>query len=387
MDYETYHAQLQNQHQPVAARRPLPGAIMSPQPYPSEIYGVDNNSGISSTPLYPEHAPFSKDEYSSSTIELQPADHFNGSGYHTPNHHHGARPKKSRQGIHWPVPTIAFLLFLVGVATAIGHHVYLSSLNGKPTDNQIWTQRYSLALAFVAKTALTAAIASAWQQTLWNSLRHTRRGISISGIDSLMGLLGEPFGFLKWEIWRSAFPAMILGGFIWLSPLVNIVTPTSLSTGIKSFGSGSIDCTIPSFDLLSTDTSTGSMPLSENHGTDGVQFASPLATKMATLTAYNGKILDWASPCGSNCSYTQNIVGPAWQCYNADKNNASAAVALANVSYWGESYATWHHAASYSGNWSSDTGYLWVGYSSIKDDQATNQDDGLDITYFCTALH
>ncbi|KAH8591054.1 hypothetical protein B0O99DRAFT_633526 [Bisporella sp. PMI_857] len=289
---------------------------------------------------------------------------------------------KEQNGIYWRSPIIAVVLFVVGVLAAAGHHVFLSRLNEKPNNNQKWIGRYSLVLAFVVKMSFAATVAEALKQRIWYSFRRNQRGISVTGIDAILAIQQTPFGFLNFEIWQSATLALVLGGVIWALPLLAVVTPTSLTTSLKIVNV-SEPCVVPNFEFFTSEMSNSrttlqpGASLSEQSGTDSIQFATPLASKLATSTAYNGRISGWPSPCGSNCSYVLQFFGPAWQCHNVDNSSSDAAFTLGSDP-WGDSWQNWRHGYSYLSNFSSDSGYLWVGTSTIRNLSST----GLETNYF-----
>lgn len=85
------------------------------------------------------------------------------------------------QKIHWVTLATAITFFLAGVGTCAGHHMFLTSVNLHAAENQVCIGRYSLALAFLAKAALSAACAVAFSQQMWHftipwKTRGLRRG-------------------------------------------------------------------------------------------------------------------------------------------------------------------------------------------------------------------
>ena len=206
------------------------------------------------------------------------------------------RPESYNLGLHhrkvyWKTPALAILFFIIGVALAIGHHIYLSSLNGNADINQSWTGRFSLAFAFLTKTFFSAAVALAMRQVLWYTFRRTRKGISISAIDSFFEIQQNLFEFLHREIWCSGILVTIFAIFLWLLPLVTLVSPTSLSTALTSVMATNSACVVPNLNFPLSGTDQTGVSLADAHGTDGVQLASPMAQKLSSLTAYNGEIL------------------------------------------------------------------------------------------------
>ena len=285
---------------------------------------------------------------------------------------------------HWQTPVLAIIFFVAGTGLAVGHHTYLSSLDGNPDSNQSWTGRFSLAFAFLTKTCFSATVALAMKQVLWYTFRRTRKGISISVIDSFFEIQQNPLKLLHLDIWCYCFLATVFAVFLWLLPLILLVSPTSLSTALKLITTTNSECFVPNIDFstLSLESQSG-VSLADSHGTDGVQLVSPIAQKLTALTAYNGEILSWPSPCGSNCSYAIQFNGPAWQCMTSSIDNSSAIPPfLGNASdVWGPSIGGMH-SPSYLAAFSNETGLYWVG-SSTQEPAAQNADfPSLNISVF-----
>jgi len=189
---------------------------------PADIHNSSNDSDPSIRLLRSPDASFHADTLGDSgpSIELKPL----GPRTTLSLPYNNRTRNKERDGINWMVPTMAVLIFLLGVLAAAGHHIFLSRLNGKPNNNQKWIGRYSLALAFTVKVSFAAAIAEALNQRIWYSVRHNKRGISVTGIDAILTIQQAPLGFLNFEIWRSATLPVVLGSIIWTIPLLAVVT-------------------------------------------------------------------------------------------------------------------------------------------------------------------
>lgn len=70
-------------------------------------------------------------------------------------------------GIHWYKPTSMVSLALCGLFTALGHHVYNTSLHGSRVGDPEWPQRWGIALAFFIKMVLVDAVKFAYTQNAW----------------------------------------------------------------------------------------------------------------------------------------------------------------------------------------------------------------------------
>jgi hypothetical protein len=144
-------------------------------------------------------------------------------------------------------------------------------------------------------------------------------------------------------------------------------------------------CVVPNIDFSLGGTSGLDVTLAEAHGTDGVELASPMAKKLASLSAYNWDILSSASPCGSNCSYELQFNWPTWKCTPSSVDNSSAVGAFQapTPSVFGSNTGNmWLHSPSYLADLSNETGLFWVG-SSIHVDYDNNiPNGGLNIAIF-----
>ncbi|KAL0941419.1 uncharacterized protein CTRU02_204182 [Colletotrichum truncatum] len=119
-----------------------------------------------------------------------------------------------------------YLWLVLGICFAIGHHAFYHTLDGKPADDQVRMLRYGTILAFAAKASLGAAVISAYQQRIWTTVRS--RVLSIAALDSMFAATENLISLLNWEFLRGAKAAAALALFVWLSPLVVILTANTL---------------------------------------------------------------------------------------------------------------------------------------------------------------
>lgn len=122
----------------------------------------------------------------------------------------------SQWGIHWRTPTATFVLFLCGIAFALGHHFYYSYLDGQSNtgkESQEWAVRVGTALAFLARASLVSAAAIAYEQYSW--LRFRERPITIGGINSVFAALTNFFALTDFHKFRQAPMSTCLAVVIW----------------------------------------------------------------------------------------------------------------------------------------------------------------------------
>ncbi|KAK4188130.1 hypothetical protein QBC35DRAFT_473873 [Podospora australis] len=121
---------------------------------------------------------------------------------------------------------VMYICLILGVACAVGHHVFYSTLNGKPATDQLVMQRYGTLLAFGAKAGISASVVIAHHQRVWVTVR--KRILSIGALDSLFSATENLFSLFRWEMIKNAKIATLLAVFVWIAPLVVILTANTL---------------------------------------------------------------------------------------------------------------------------------------------------------------
>ena len=112
------------------------------------------------------------------------------------------------------IPSLMCGGLLLGMSTAIAHHLFYHYLDGRivQSDNQQqWYLRIGTGLAFLTKTLLTASAGLAYTQILWQTLR--LRPISLRGVDSLFGAVTSAWNFTELELWIRG-PALAIAALI-----------------------------------------------------------------------------------------------------------------------------------------------------------------------------
>lgn len=116
--------------------------------------------------------------------------------------------------IYWTTPALIVLLFLLGFAAAVGHHMFYSHLNGEPATAQLKMVRYGTALAFFVKSTLAGAVIMCNRQRIWYTFR--RKAMTINGIDGLFSATEDPTQFfLNWEMTRNGKLATLMAACTW----------------------------------------------------------------------------------------------------------------------------------------------------------------------------
>jgi len=203
-------------------------------------------------------------------------------------------------------------------------------LDGHPALNQTWVNRYSIALAFIVKTALVLSMETAYSQQMWKSLRDNRRGTAIETIDALVDAPTSLFSFLVLDLWRSSFTASLIVALAWLVSLTAIVSPSTLNV-VLSVSSSVSAMEVPTVTFADVRhrglDGAGYIQGAANekflvltmYSSDLDYIPSPTATRISTLVGYSGQWLSWSSPCGQNCSYDSSFEGLALRCDTVDE--------------------------------------------------------------------
>lgn len=283
-------------------------------------------------------------------------------------------PKPRRAAIadiHWLIPISAVLCFTIGVALAIGHYAYLRALDEETVSNQVWIGRYSLAMAFLVRAFLSAAITTAFTQRVWHSLQRSKNGMSMFGIDALFSADYSPIHLVSWDMWRHALIPALMATSIWLMPLIQVLAPTALTFGTSQNIQEDAHCLVPTLNITHLpEVDQGSLSLFDINY-EGLSFLpSTTARYLVDLTAQGGRQVGWDSPCGSNCTYDIAFVAPAWTCNRTDQVNPSE---NSWPEQWFEGYGDGsNYSASdpdlnlqyspiYQAHYNNQTTQLWVG--------------------------
>ena len=106
-----------------------------------------------------------------------------------------------------------YLLLVVGIVTAVGHHVFYTRLDGRPADAQLEMMRYGNLLAYVVKASLAAAIVFSYQQQLWATVR--RKSLQLETIDSLFAANTDVRAMMNLEFLTKGKVAFVLALLAW----------------------------------------------------------------------------------------------------------------------------------------------------------------------------
>ncbi|CAF3623873.1 hypothetical protein SNK05_007562 [Fusarium graminearum] len=197
---------------------------------------------------------------------------------------------------------------LLGLALAIGHHLFYDYLNDRivqSQNQQEWFLRIGTGMAFLVRTLLSAAIGIAYVQILWRTLRS--KSVTINGINSLFGVSHNAWDLTTLELWTAAPALTIVALIAWALPLIAVITPATLSIEISSEPNITVvNRLIPNIDY---DRSLWFGSWLEDRTISHTPHISRLLLPVATL----GFILNIAAPF-PNSSYSVDFYGPSISC-------------------------------------------------------------------------
>lgn len=126
-------------------------------------------------------------------------------------------------------------LYTFAILAAATQHFFYTALNGREIDtfflSQVSVSRVTTALIFLFKMCIVAAVGIAYTHAFWNRVRGS--AIAVKGLDSMLGVLKNPFQFLNSDILFRAKVLFIVAIVSWTLPLAAIFVPGAL-TGISS---------------------------------------------------------------------------------------------------------------------------------------------------------
>ncbi len=80
----------------------------------------------------------------------------------------GSRSEGPKQwGGDWYLPCLMIVLYIVGVCTALSHHLFYSYHHERIVDDAEWPIRTAIALAFLARACLVGSVRIAYNQWAW----------------------------------------------------------------------------------------------------------------------------------------------------------------------------------------------------------------------------
>lgn len=238
---------------------------------------------------------------------------------------------KSTRGIHWVTPVTMVASLVAGCLLSLGHHLFYMHLTGTdaPTGRysiagtEVSKQKFNTAVgtafAFLVKSMLTLAIAIAYVQAFWRTIKVSEKGQRLSTLDTTFSILGNALNFVKLHIWIK-FPLLFLLAVIaWSISIASIITPATLSVqSLLSQPSAMRD--VPKFDF----TNYGFFAPMKPGGPTGLNYTEycyrgpgQLVQRVASAVGAQGLVLPITPP-SSNATWTSSFWGPSLTCTNVE---------------------------------------------------------------------
>jgi hypothetical protein len=314
----------------------------SPLSSHDDSYGFGTPLSVSESEVFPspgDTAYYSKSSVGSETQLLSTKQHVTSTVTAVSDEHlswnHG--PPKQR---YFPrIPGLYMYIYLIlGVVGALSHHFFYASLVGHEAKDQLKMLRYGGVLSFVSKASLLSAIMVAYRQQIWNTFR--RKSMTVSAIDSLFDAMQEASALLSLEALRKAKVAMFLAGIFWLTPLVAILAPATLTVEPATVVNQTMCSSVRTLNFTAESSNNWrtphrirslpelslsfwnvtSMNTSDPNLFDYYTAPSSPAQQVATMSAYLKRAVTMETisvdTCGAgwNCSYTITFEGPGYKC-------------------------------------------------------------------------
>ena len=133
-------------------------------------------------------------------------------------HDQATSSSKPSKYIHPKAPIIMIASLVLGVGFALAHHSFYNSRDGTSvvdTIQQEWYIRVGTYLAYLVTFALGVAIATAYTQQFWYSVRS--RPVTIEEVDSLFAFLVNVTPFLDIRLWRGNSMLVLIAAIKWLA--------------------------------------------------------------------------------------------------------------------------------------------------------------------------
>lgn len=134
---------------------------------------------------------------------------------------------KSLCGIHWATPVTMISTLLAECLLSLSHHLFYARLAGTdaPTGKyaiagtSISKQKFNTAVgtafAFLVKSMLTLAVATAYIQVFWRSMKVSEKGQRLSTLDTTFSILSNVFNFAKLHVWIKYPLPFLLATIAW----------------------------------------------------------------------------------------------------------------------------------------------------------------------------
>lgn len=120
------------------------------------------------------------------------------------------------RGSRWKEPAVMIVLYLLGVASALGNHFYFRYHVGRQVGSggaQLMRIAIGTALTMLTVFLLGFANGIAFTQYAWTVLK--KHAFTVTGIDSIFGIPGDPLAFMSLELMKKAKLVLFMAGIMW----------------------------------------------------------------------------------------------------------------------------------------------------------------------------
>ncbi|KLO12647.1 hypothetical protein SCHPADRAFT_941022 [Schizopora paradoxa] len=219
------------------------------------------------------------------------------------------------------------LFLLAGIILMLSHHFFYKFLDGQAVDSDLFSAHgvtisnqsvssiLGNAIAYVARTVLSAGIGIVFIQVLWSKLR--KEQFSINQIDALVACKGEPFAPSALPTWRYAFWLAAIAAMATLMAFISIIAPGSLRIESSEY-SFSTPCPVRTVSLQTSNIAA----YSTNATDGGLAFIGAQAGLMglARQVLMGGAALQASNPCTGACQYMIDFNSPIANCSSVDSS-------------------------------------------------------------------
>jgi hypothetical protein len=118
--------------------------------------------------------------------------------------------------IYWSGPTLIVVPFLLGLCSAVAHHVLHASFDTKWVIDDIlqqWLLRISTGLAFLTNFFFALSASTSYVQWFWYQLRQSR--LQLNEANALFGILADLSRFFRSPIWWRTPTIAVLALIVW----------------------------------------------------------------------------------------------------------------------------------------------------------------------------
>ncbi|KAF9889372.1 hypothetical protein FE257_007482 [Aspergillus nanangensis] len=236
------------------------------------------------------------------------------------------KDKPTRSFFHLEAPTIMVLSLTLGIIFMVGHYFFYNRLNNQPAPDsgyRFWTgslkvsgQQVNIAagsiFALLVKTGLGAAITTALDQSIWKKIRTQPTQIAL--IDDMVSLPTTAWSLTSLQLWRSYPLGALIGVFIWLLPVISVITPATLTVRATPNNHTQLGH-VPQVDFASLKFANFLSFEKDSFTYDSPQIEVKRIVESVTI---EGEILS-VTPPFPNSSWHLDFHGPALNCHLIDQ--------------------------------------------------------------------